>query len=182
MYNDTEKSARRLEEWLKTLEQFNLPDWESLPQLDLYMDQVVLLLTRYLEPMYTGEDERFVTASTINNYVRMKVMPPPVKKKYSRVHIAYLVIICTLKQSLCISQIQRMLPVDREEASVRAVYTEFVERFRAVASFVCRTPFSQDRSSLENGGLIMTAAILSVFSKSLTDFLLYEDGGEEYED
>ena len=98
------------------------------------------------------------------------------------IYIAYLVIICTLKQSLCISQIQQMLPVDREEASVRAVYTEFVERFRAVASFVCRTPFSQDRSSLENGGLIMTAAILSVFSKSLTDFLLYESGGEEYED
>ena len=115
MNNDTAASARRLAEWMEALERFSLPDWEALPQLDLYMDQVVLLLTRYLEPMYAGEDERFITASIINNYVRMKVMPPPVKKKYSRAHIAYLVIICALKQSLSISQIQQLLPEDREK-------------------------------------------------------------------
>ena len=182
MYN-TEKFTQRLEEWMETLGRFSLPGWEALPQLDLYMDQVVLLLTRYLGPMYTGEDERFITASIINNYVRMKVLPPPVKKKYSRSHIAYLVVICTLKQSLSISQIQRLLPKDREEISVQAMYTEFVERFRVALSFVCHDPLSQDRRSLENGGgLVMTAAILSVLSKSLTDFLLYEDGEEDYED
>ena len=180
MNNDTAASARRLAEWMEALERFSLPDWEALPQLDLYMDQVVLLLTRYLEPMYAGEDERSITASIINNYVRMKVMPPPVKKKYSRAHIAYLVIICALKQSLSISQIQQLLPEDREEGAVRALYTEFVGRFRDAAAFVCRSPRAPERSALEDGGgLAMTAAILSVLSKSLTDFLLYEEDGEE---
>ena len=33
-------------------------------------------------------------------------MPAPVKKKYSREHIAYLIIICSLKQALPISDIK----------------------------------------------------------------------------
>ena len=41
------KEAARLSAWLEGLEKFDLPDWDSLPQLDLYMDQVILLLTRY---------------------------------------------------------------------------------------------------------------------------------------
>ena len=49
----------------------------------------------------------------------MKVMPPPVKKRYSRVHLAYLVMICTLKQSLSISCIQRMLPEEHGEEAAR---------------------------------------------------------------
>ena len=103
-------AAQRLAQWLRGLENFDLPDWDDLPQLDLYMDQVILLLTRYLAPLERGGDEKTITASIINNYVRMKVMPPPVKKRYSRVHLAYLVMICTLKQSLSISCIQRLLP------------------------------------------------------------------------
>ena len=78
-----------------------------------------MLLRRYLTPLDSGGDERSITASIINNYVRMKVIPPPLKKKYSRVHLAYLVIICTLKQSLSISCIQRMLPQDQSEEAVR---------------------------------------------------------------
>ena len=91
MCNEKETIIRRLAQWMEDLGQFDLPDWDNLPQLDLYMDQVILLLTRYLAPLDRGADERTITASIINNYVRMKVIPPPVKKKYSRVHIAYLV-------------------------------------------------------------------------------------------
>ena len=108
MRNGKGDPGQRLSEWLDKLERFDLPDWDSLPQLDLYMDQVILLLTQYLSPLERYGEEKAITASIINNYVRMKVMPPPVKKRYSRVHLAYLIIICTLKQSLSISCIQRM--------------------------------------------------------------------------
>ena len=108
MRNDNEVIAQRLAQWMDSLSQFDLPDWDSLPQLDLYMDQVILLLRRYLTPLDPGGDERSITASIINNYVRMKVIPPPLKKKYSRVHLAYLVIICTLKQSLSRSEERRV--------------------------------------------------------------------------
>ena len=90
MRNGKGDPGQRLSEWLDKLERFDLPDWDSLPQLDLYMDQVILLLTRYLSPLERYGEEKAITASIINNYVRMKVMPPPVKKRYSRVHLAYL--------------------------------------------------------------------------------------------
>ena len=119
MRSDRETPAGRLAQWLEELERFDLPDWDSLPELDLYMDQVILLLTRYLAPIDRDSDERSITASIINNYVRMKVMPPPVKKRYSRTHLAYLVIICTLKQSLSIACIQRLLHAGQGEEPAR---------------------------------------------------------------
>lgn len=171
--------AQRLTEWLDKVEQFNLPDWNSLPQLDLYMDQVTLLLNRYLSPLGRYGEDKIITASIVNNYVRMKVMPPPVKKRYSRVHLAYLVIICTLKQSLSISCIQRMLPEDHGEEAVRELYTDFVRQYRTSIAFLCslhRNRGNHLEAALPPGGeLVTTTAILSTLSKSLTEFLLQED-------
>lgn len=188
MRNDNEVIAQRLAQWMDSLSQFDLPDWDSLPQLDLYMDQVILLLRRYLTPLDPGGDERSITASIINNYVRMKVMPPPVKKRYSRVHLAYLIIICTLKQSLSISCIQRMLPEDHGEEAARALYEAFVRQYRSSIRFLCALPIQgtcleirRDASLPLGGGdsLVTTSAILSTLSKSLTEYLLQEDAWDE---
>ena len=178
MRKDQDAVTERLAQWMESLEQFDLPDWDSLPQLDLYMDQVILLLTRYLAPMERGAEEKFVTASIINNYVRMKVMPPPVKKRYSRVHLAYLVVICTLKQSLSISCIRQLLPEDQSEASVRLVYEDFVEQYRSAADLIRNMVGSGGCLPVRGGGLTMIFAILSTLSKSLTEFLLQGDGAD----
>ena len=177
---------QRLSAWLENLEKFDLPDWDSLPQLDLYMDQVILLLNRYLSPM-VGE-EKYVTASIINNYVRMKVMPPPVKKRYARTHLAYLIIICTLKQSLSISCIQRMLPPGNSEEDARTLYEDFIRQYRAAIAFLRSLDFSGGElapccvRTLGVGGegsLVTTSAILSTLSKDLTEFLLQGEPEEE---
>lgn len=178
--------VQRLAVWLEELEKFDLPDWDSLPQLDLYMDQVILLLNRYLSPM-AGE-EKYVTASIINNYVRMKVMPPPVKKRYARTHLAYLIIICTLKQSLSISCIQRMLPPEHGEEDARMLYTDFVRQYRASVAFLRGMNVSGGKLALGSTGLlgagggsslVTTSAILSTLSKALTEFFLREEDAPE---
>ena len=193
MLNGKGDPGQRLSEWLDKLSQFDLPDWESLPQLDLYMDQVILLLTRYLSPLERYGEEKAITASIINNYVRMKVMPPPVKKRYSRVHLAYLVIICTLKQSLSISCIQRMLPEDHSETAGRTLYEDFVGQYRSSIRFLCSLPVQGRRLEIGKGAslplegegsLVTTSAILSTLSKSLTEYLLQEEvcGREEIDE
>ena len=156
---------------------FSLPAWEALPELELYMDQVILLLSRYLSFPLSGEsgEDKVITASIVNNYVRMKVMPPPVKKKYSRVHIAFLVVICTLKRSLSISSIQRFLPEDRTEESVRAFYNGFVRQYRDAVEALC-AGLSSGRLVLENTEVFgSAAAIFSVLAKDLTEYLLWGD-------
>ena len=76
-----------------------LPYWEELPNLDLYMDQVIVLMENYFS-QYMEPDTKIITPSMINNYVKLGMMPAPVKKKYSKTHVAYLIIICSLKLSL----------------------------------------------------------------------------------
>ena len=64
--------AHKLQRWDQYITDYHLPQWESIPDFGLYMDQVVLLLERYLSfiPPVNEEKERIVTASAINNYVR----------------------------------------------------------------------------------------------------------------
>ena len=93
------------------------------------MDQVISLVGRFLDlfPHMPGSDP-IITPSTINNYVRMKIMPAPVKKKYTKIHLAYLIMICTLKQSLSISVVSKIIPMNIPEEEVKEIYDDFVMR------------------------------------------------------
>ena len=171
--------AQRLAAWEESRRDFHLPDWESLPQLGLYMDQVILLLRQYLGPLNRGEEDKPITASIINNYVRLKVMPPPVKKKYSRVHLASLIIICVLKQSLSISDIQKMFPQDHSEEAVHLLYDDFVSQYSKVFCLFIRQIQTADEALVTGGGLITAAAVISSLSKDMTEFLLQDEDRAE---
>ena len=135
MQYDKELIAHKLDRWDRFITDYHLPEWDAIPDLGLYMDQVVVLLAQYLNfiPAMPGGKESFVTSSTINNYVRLKIMPAPVKRKYFRVHIAYLIMILTMKQSISISDVQKIIPADIPEEDVRAIYQEYSEKFRHIA-------------------------------------------------
>lgn len=60
----------------------------------------------------------------------MKVVPAPVKKKYSKTHIAYLVIVCVMKQIYSISMIKNMLPDFDDEQGIIKTYNCFVRSFK----------------------------------------------------
>ncbi len=177
MAYDNEVISRRLSSWFISMEQFSLPEWDQLPQIELYMDQVIILLKQYLRPLYRGEDDKAITASIINNYVRMKVMPPPVKKKYSRVHIASLIMICVLKQSLSISCIQRILPADQNEEDISRIYDDFVCQYRTVCEGFFQYAQKEDSPllSCSSESLLASCAIISNLSTSLTEFLLHTE-------
>jgi len=164
----------KLESWEAQLSAHSLPKWSQLPELDLYMDQVVLLLTRYLSFPPRGEgEEKIITASIVNNYVRMRIMPAPVKKKYNRVHLAYLLVICSLKQSLSIASIQKMMPMGLDEQSVALHYDHFVDLYSLIVSEFSKYSHMMLKSTPPDGStLISTAAIISNLSTSLTEYLL----------
>ena len=105
-----------------------LPRWNELPDLELYMDQVLSLIERYLRG-YHGFDRKGLTASMVNNYVKLGVMPPPIKKKYTRIHLAYLVMICVLKTSLPMDSIKNLISESLKSEDCSALYNEFCEEF-----------------------------------------------------
>ena len=76
---------------------FKCPRWNELPEIELYMDQVVNLLDKKLA-VFAVDNEKTVTSTMINNYVKQKIITPPVKKKYDRSHVCNLFIILLLKK------------------------------------------------------------------------------------
>ena len=112
--------AGKLRRWEKHLMRFRLPEWDEIPDFGLYMEQTVDLLRKYLDYLPPElKNEEVVTSSAINNYVRRGIMPGPIKKKYYRPHIACLLMICTLKQSLNMSMIKIALPTCECSADAR---------------------------------------------------------------
>ncbi|WP_071130922.1 DUF1836 domain-containing protein [Enterococcus timonensis] len=86
---------------------FSLPRWEDLPDFELYMDQVVTLVNRFLQPILP--EKSLLTAAMVNNYVKQKLLPPPLKKKYRKEHLAYLLAISALKQVLSLPELKEAL-------------------------------------------------------------------------
>ena len=78
--DSTVEESKDLSAYLQQQAGKTLPAWEELPDIELYMDQVVALTNRYLGNV---TKEKQLTASMVNNYVKMTALPEPVKKKYA---------------------------------------------------------------------------------------------------
>lgn len=57
--------------WGQTIEEFQLPRWNLLPDIELYMDQVLTLIEKYLSPLIVQPNQKIITAAMINNYVKL---------------------------------------------------------------------------------------------------------------
>ena len=185
---DNELVATKLRRWEKYLEDFRLPYWKEIPDIGLYMEQVIILLKGYLDYLPPElKDEQIVTAATINNYVRTKIMPEPIKKKYYRIHIAYLVMICTLKQTLPIAMIQKIIPMNLSSEEVNTIYDQYSERHAITIKYflkqiriVAGPLLDHDETSVESvtttSDLITTSTIYAGLAKLLAEKLLLLEG------
>ena len=185
---DSKLVVEKLLEWEQDLLRFRLPAWEEIPDFGLYMEQVVQLLKQYLDYMPPElKEEQIITAATINNYVRTRVMPEPKKKKYYRQHIAYLIMICTLKQSLSIAMVQKLIPMGLSDEELRELYERYSQRHQVTAGyFVDQVRMAgavmldhEDRTELavqNTDELIAASAITSGFARLLAEKLILLDG------
>ena len=105
--------------------------WELIPDLGLYMDQVITFIGRIYAPVYGPEVKRYLSAAMINNYVKGKLIPRPAGKKYSREQIALLVMIVALKQVLSMEDIKKLIALE-ENQSAKPLYAAFCDRFSQV--------------------------------------------------
>lgn len=97
---------KELKKWKEDVSRFHLPRWEELPDLELYRDQVIYYIEKNVRIFSDNSEEKILTPSMINNYVKLKLIPKPRKKRYNKVHLAYLIAICILKQVVTIEEIR----------------------------------------------------------------------------
>ena len=124
--------------------------WDQIPDLGLYMDQVVTFIARAYEPLYGPGEHGSLSPSMVNNYVKSKLIPRPVGKKYSREQIALLLMIVPLKQTCTMEDIKRLL-TPPESGTVQALYDAFCLRFSHVVQSMCgeSAPIGAPRSALD---------------------------------
>ena len=118
-----------------------LPAWDQLPDIELYMDQVIALMTRFL-----GAEA--LTASMVNNYVKTGLIPAPVKKRYTREHLAYLTIVCSLKAVMPLSSIRVLLERELAERPIETFYETFRETMQATEAAAQRDQNASDSPAL----------------------------------
>lgn len=113
-------STRRDVEFIvgKILAGFSVTEADDIPKIDLYMDQVLTFLSERLRrTVRKSEADKLLTKTMINNYVKNKVLIPPVKKKYGRDHILLLMLIYYMKNFLAIDDIRKIVePVSEKYA------------------------------------------------------------------
>ena len=110
---------------------FHCPRWEELPDVELYVDQLVGYIEKHLSLLYIGQEGKFITASMINNYVKMKLIPAPVKKRYSVRHLARLIVVCALKRDFTISELHAMMDFELAHFENRVVYNLFCDEMES---------------------------------------------------
>ncbi len=99
------------------------PDgWDDLPDIPLYMDQVVSYLSRQMACSGGGDT---LTSAMINNYIKDGLLERANGKKYGQEHLAYLTAICALKQVMSVREMKVLTTVGRELRSPDRQYEYF---------------------------------------------------------
>ena len=90
---------------LYLLDEIKLAD---IPEIELYMDQLLFFLNSKLEPFKREAAEKILTKTMINNYTKDQLLAPPKNKKYSKEHIMLLILVYQLKNVLSINDIKQL--------------------------------------------------------------------------
>ena len=149
---------------------FYIPKWNEIPTIDLYIDQVVSLLEKYLSDYISSDynkDGKIITKSMINNYVKHNVIKPPINKKYSREHIAYLFVVFILKQIYSIDEIKKLISLAIKTSSVDQSY----DRFCSEIEKAINKTFSGDSYINKNDNLSQEQYILRNVAQSFANKL-----------
>lgn len=144
-----------------------IPRWNELPTIQLYMDQVIELVNTSLE-IWNISGENVLTSSMVNNYVKLGIIPPPEKKRYSRNQLAYLIIICILKQIMPISDIKVFIESQRKfkecdellDSFAQAYEQDFVASMDRMKEMILKTDGINDKGMFYSM-LILKSASLS---------------------
>lgn len=111
------------DDWLNAFQKQNLPYWEELPAIELYMDQVINVINGYIEPII----HMSITKSMINSYVKFKIVERPVNKKYATNHLAEIIVTSLMKQVFSLDIIKLGIAKSLEQSDTIDAYNAFVK-------------------------------------------------------
>lgn len=116
----------------QSIQNFKLPRYDDLPEVELYLDQTTAYISERLEIL--GDVK--LTNSMISNYVKHKLIRRPVKKRYAADQIAELLFIAVAKNVMQLSDLKAAIELQRRTYSTKVAYNYFVEELENILPYV----------------------------------------------
>ena len=110
-----ETIKQRLAEEIRT---FRLPRFQEIPDTGLYLEGVTQYISEQLAPLQADA----ITSSMISNYVKKDLVANPVKKRYYREQIAYLMFITLAKTVLSLDNLSMFIRLQQRTYTVERAY------------------------------------------------------------
>ncbi|HAX73379.1 MAG TPA: hypothetical protein DCY20_07635 [Firmicutes bacterium] len=167
---------------IKDIINFHCPRFSELPKISLYKDQVILYIEEVLKPLNVDPTEKLLTSTMINNYVKQKVVSPPLNRRYNEKHIAYLIIVCLLKQVYSLTEICEMINTQIDTYPTEKAYDFFCLEFERALKIVFSTrediePNSASKMTLETE-LARSTAYSVAHKIFVQKYLMYKRNSE----
>ncbi len=140
-------------------------EYESMPDIDLYMDQVLAFLSRKRVSCREGDN---LTSAMINNYIKDGLVPRANGKKYSREHLVYLSLVSRLKQVLSVKDMTALLRVDMPESGHAAYYEHFRD---LLSSAFAQVEHAEDEDTALSA-VALELALTSYVNKIACEYLI----------
>ncbi len=122
-------NIEKIDEISEEILKFTMPRYDYLPHIYLYLEQVIDEVVFILKPVFGDNRDRWITPTMVGNYVKQGLLPRPSGKKYTKEHMAYLIYISTAKQVLSISEIKRLMDIQKETYPIAVAYDYFCCEF-----------------------------------------------------
>lgn len=152
-------NEERLQDLLSYLGNLSHVKSDEIPDIDLYMDQVTTFMDSHLKDMRRHPDDKVLTKTMINNYAKNNLLPPPVKKKYTKDHMLMLVFIYYFKNLLSFSDIEELFrPITSRHFSGQASKLSLEDIYNEV--------FTLEKGEMEN----LKADVVSKFNRAQCTF------------
>lgn len=138
---------------------YSVANTSDIPDIDLYMDQLTLLLDRILGSLAREEKEKTLTKTMINNYVKGKVVEPPIKKKYNKNQIMKLIMTYQMKNILQISDLKTVFDaIDDTEEGLDFYYKHYskiqVDTVKSIEESISKVKESSEHDRNDNKQLL----------------------------
>ena len=150
-----------------SLENMHIPKWNELPNVDLYLDQIVTFINSslseflFLNTYNDKKENQILTKTMINNYVKNNLIDAPIKKKYSKVQCAKIFVICILKQVYSMNDIKNLIDIALKSSSIEKAYDSFCTQFeKALFCAFNKKDFLND-DTLNDNKYLLKSVLLS---------------------
>lgn len=148
----------------------HLPRYNEIPDVGLFLEQTVRLINGYLSSLEGFE----LTNSMVSNYVKQKIIAPPVKKLYHREQIARLIFLAVAKSILSLENIQQFFALQMESYPVEQAYNYFCEEFENILQFVLGNKVAIDQIGTDTSDakhLLKNMIFTVVYKNHLVSYL-----------